>query len=128
MANHHFKVTMMLQTLVIELLRTTGSVVTSSVVTSCLDMSLMTELSVSSNLTLNQSNWNNQAEQCFKSLTKLGNAVDTLIIFSLGKMQRDKENQHSYITTFSADRCSGLSDLVDVTFPATQHAPFGLII
>lgn len=30
-------------------------------------------------------------------------------------MQTDKENQHSYITTFSADRCGGNSELVDVT-------------
>lgn len=39
-------------------------------------------------------------------------------------MQGDKEKQHSYITNFSADRCGGLSDLVDVT----QHGPLGLIM
>ncbi len=43
-------------------------------------------------------------------------------------MQRDKENQPSYIRTFSADRCGGLSDLVDVTNQPHSMAPFGLII
>ncbi|TNN57527.1 hypothetical protein EYF80_032251 [Liparis tanakae] len=32
-------------------------------------------------------------------------------------MQRDREHQHSYITTFSADRCAGHSDLAALTAP-----------
>lgn len=62
-----------------------------------------------------------------KWLTKPSTALDIPIIFSLGKMLRDKENQHSYITTFSADRCGGLSDLVDVTVQQHNMAPFDLI-
>lgn len=67
-------------------------------------------------------------ESPFKSLSKLGIALHILIILSSGEMQRDTQNQHSYITAISADRRGDLGDLVDVTVQSHSMAPFGFII
>lgn len=58
-----------------------------------------------------------------KASTKPDTALGILIIISLCEMQRDKKNQGSYTTTFSADRGGGLSDLVDVTGEPHTLAP-----